>query len=140
MYLAKSIEIFGLSEINRLPTRKQSWDSNGDGQLQKDEADHHWQYGRGTDISVDNSKIDWTGLEIPSSAKVGEKFSINTTQAFLILPYETASTYGGTSFILRGPRSVEVVDQLYHYRYRPNNSAENLMRNFIPILKLKLKN
>ena len=63
--------------------------------------------------------------------KAGQIFSINTTQAFLKLPYETAATYGGTSFIFRNAHTVEVVDQLYHYQYRPNNSAENLTRNFM---------
>jgi len=107
------------------------WDANGDGKLQKSEADIWWLIGGGGNISVDNSKINWTGLQIPASATVGKIFSINTTQAFRTLPYETAATYGGTSFILRGAHTVEVVDQLYHYQYRPNNSAENIMRNFM---------
>ena len=104
------------------------WDANGDGKLQKSEADMRWLTGGG-DIWVDNSKINWTGLQIPASARVGKVFSIGTTQAFLTLPYETAATYGGTSFILRGAHTVEVVDQLYHFKYRPNNSAENIRRN-----------
>ncbi|MBV2245839.1 MAG: hypothetical protein KUL83_01640 [Lentimicrobium sp.] len=105
------------------------WDANGDGKLQKSEADIWWLIGGGDNISVDNSKINWTGLQIPASANVGHIFSINTTQSFLTLPFETAATYGGTSFILRGAHTVEVVDQLYHYQYRRNNSAENIMRN-----------
>ena len=106
-----------------------NWDSNGDGKLQKDEADNWWLNGWGIGISVDNSKINWTGLQIDANVKVGQVFSINTTQAFIKLPYETAATYGGTSFILIGTHSVEVIDQLYHYKYRPNNSAENITRN-----------
>jgi RHS repeat-associated protein len=121
---------FNISVIED-PSGQGGWDSNGDGKLQKNEADNYWLHGGGVGISVDNSKIDWTGLKIPASAKVGKIFSINTTQAFLKLPYETAATYGGTSFILRGAHTVEVVDQLYHYQYRPNNSAENVMRNFM---------
>ena len=120
-----------VSQKEKGPKGQGGWDSNGDDKLQKNEADNYWLHGGGVGISVDNSKIDWTGLKIPASAKVGKIFSINTTQAFLKLPYETAATYGGTSFILRGAHTVEVVDQLYHYQYRPNNSAENIMRNFM---------
>ncbi len=104
------------------------WDNNGDGKLQKSEADSWWLLGGG-DITVDNSKINWTGLKIPVNAEVGKIFSINTTEAFKTLPYETAATYGGTSFILRGAYTVEVIDQLYHYEYRLNNSVENIARN-----------
>ena len=113
------------------PIKGEDWDSNGDGRLQKKEADNYWLKGGGVGISVDNSKINWTGLQIPAGVKAGQIFSINTTQAFLKLPYETAATYGGTSFIFRNAHTVEVVDQLYHYQYRPNNSAENLTRNFM---------
>jgi len=106
------------------------WDSNGDGIFQKSEADSWWLKGGG-DVSVDNAKINWSGLSIPQGASKGSIFAISTTQAFLKLPYETAATYGGTSFKVISPSQVMVLDQLYHYQYRPNNSAENLMRNFM---------
>jgi RHS repeat-associated protein len=105
------------------------WDLNGDSKLQKGEADYWWLYGGGRGILVDNSKIDWTGLTIPPGKGPGQVFSINTTDAFLTLRYETAATYGGTSFIVTGPSEVKVVDQLYHYEYRSNSSFENIMRN-----------
>lgn len=125
-----AFQVWGSTEIIDSPSGQTFWDTNGDGKLQKDEADNWWLIGGGS-ISVDNSKINWTGLKIPASAKVGKIFSIKTTQAFFKLPYETAATYGGTSFILRGAHTVEVVDQLYHYQYRPNNSAENVIRNLM---------
>jgi len=68
-----------------------AWDLNGDGKLQKDEAENWWLNGESIDISVDNSKIDWTGLKIPEGKSSGV-FSISTTDAFLELPYETAAT------------------------------------------------
>ncbi len=63
-------------------------------------------------------------------AKEGDIFAIKTTEAFRILPYETAATYGGTSFKVVGPSEVQVIDQLYHYKYRPSDSLENVARNF----------
>ncbi len=108
-----------------------AWDLNGDGKLQKNEADNWWLTGKGVGVRVDNSKIDWTGLKIPEGKSSGNIFSISTTDAFLKLPYETAATYGGTSFKVIAPSQVEVLDQLYHYNYRPNNSVENWIRNFM---------
>ncbi len=132
----KNWKFVGVGDKVTLPGRNQkstqdpvSWDLNSDGRFQKDEADSWWLNGGGVDVTVDNSNIDWTGLEIPTEARVGQTFSISTTEAFFKLPYETAATYGGTSFILRGAHTVEVVDQLYHYRLRPNNSVENIARN-----------
>ncbi len=40
-------------------------DLNGDGIFQKNEADNWWLNGKGVGVTVDNSKIDWTGLKIP---------------------------------------------------------------------------
>lgn len=105
------------------------WDLNGDGKLQKNEADNRWLNGGG-DVWVDNSKIDWSGLKMPKGQTSGI-FSISTTDAFRKLPWETAATYGGTSFEVVGPSQVRVIDQLYHYQYRSNNSAENMIRNFM---------
>jgi len=119
------------------PTRSQgaaggvSWDLNGDGVFQKNESDNWWINGGGVGVRVDNSKIDWSGLKIPEGKSIGDIFSISTTDAFLKLPYVTAATYGGTSFEVIGPSEVMVLDQLYHYNYRPNNSIENGIRNFM---------
>ncbi len=107
------------------------WDLNGDGMLQKNEADNWWLNGKGQFIRVDNSKIDWTGLTIPDGRSTGDIFSISTTDAFKKLPYETAATYGGTSFEVINPSTVMVIDQSYHYNYRPYNSGENVIRNFM---------
>jgi len=30
-----------------------------------------------------------------------------------------------------GPSEVKVIDQSYHYNYRPNNSVENVARNIM---------
>ena len=111
--------------------QKQPWDLNGDGILQKNEADSWWLTGKGADIWVDNSLIDWTGLEMPLNTSIGKTFSIDTHTAFVDLPYETASTYGGTSFVRTGERTASVIDQKYHYDYRPNNSVKNVIRNFM---------
>ena len=112
---------------------KYSWDLNHDGILQKKEADSWWLNGEGRSIGVDNRKIDWTGLEIPENLADGNLFSINTTDAFIKLPYETASTYGGTSFklIKRQSSLIRVIDQDYHYNMRPQNNTENISRNIL---------
>lgn len=109
--------------------KKQPWDLNGDGVLQKVEADLWGVKGDGESISVDNSKIDWSGLEIPEGKKIGDVFGLETHQAFYKLPWETAATYGGTSFIVTGKNTVKVLDQDYHYKQRPNNSVKNVIRN-----------
>jgi hypothetical protein len=113
-------------------TQGGSWDLNGDGKLQKSEADKQW-LSNGGDVWVDNSKIDWTGLQIPNGLKKDDIFSISTHDAFLKLPFETAATYGGTSFKVINDSQVEVIDQKYHYDFRPNNSAENILRNFLTL-------
>ncbi|MFY7665515.1 DUF6443 domain-containing protein [Flavobacterium sp.] len=106
------------------------WDLNKDGKLQKTEADFWWLFGRGRTIYVDNNKIDWTGLKVPGNKKTG-RFKINTTAAFIYLPFETAATYGGTSFEIIDSNTVKVVDQLYHYNMRSYNSIENIKRNVL---------
>lgn len=116
---------------DELTEGEEEWDLNGDHKLQKNEADLHWNSRLGTDVFVDNSKIDWTGLEIPEGLSKGDRFAISTTDAFLKLPYETASTYGGTSFEVISQNQVRVIDQPYHYNYRPNSSFQNLCRNFM---------
>lgn len=68
---------------------------------------------------------------MPEHKLVGEGFSVSTHEAFLNLPYETASTYGGTSFIRTGKYTAEVQNQSYHYNYRPNNSPSNIIRNIM---------
>jgi hypothetical protein len=56
------------------PGKETPWDTNGDGILQKSEADNWGFYGKG-DIYVDNRNIDWTGLEIPQGTNNGDKFT-----------------------------------------------------------------
>ena len=112
---------------------KQPWDTNGDGKLQKSEADNWWLNGNGKPITVDNRLIDWSGLDTDKidDLKVGSSFAIETHEAFIDLKYETAATYGGTSFKKTGQFSIEVQDQKYHYNYRPNNSPKNIIRNIM---------
>jgi hypothetical protein len=110
------------------------WDKNGDGKLQKNEADDWWLNAKGEDIYVNNALIDWSGLQIPDGLTIGDFFAIGTTDAFLLLPWETASTYGGTSFIIVDTSIVEVVDQEYHYDMRGWNTTENIMRNIATII------
>ena len=112
------------------PSKQQrTWDTNGDGILQKGEADSWYLYGNGEQITVDNSKIDWTGLKMP--LKGNPNFAISTIDAFTDLPYETAATYGGTSFQRTSSKTAIVRDQLYHYELRPNNSLGNIGRNIM---------
>jgi RHS repeat-associated protein len=108
-----------------------TWDINGDGKFQKNEADNWWLNGGGKPVNVNNANIDWTGVKIPKGAAKGSIFAISTTDAFLKLPYETAATYGGTSFKVVSTMHVQVLDQLYHYNMRPNNSIENRIRNYL---------
>ena len=105
------------------------WDLDGDGKFQKKEADNWWLHGGGAPAYVNNAKIDWTGLKIPAKLSVNGGFAISTTDAFLKLRYETAATYGGTSFKVIGTNLVQVQDQRYHYDMRTYNSAENISRN-----------
>ncbi|MFB9109791.1 hypothetical protein ACFFVK_14485, partial [Flavobacterium gyeonganense] len=111
------------------PGKKNKWDLDNNGKLSKVEADLWGVKGHGVEISVDNSKIDWTGLKIPAGVKIGEVFGLETHQAFIKLPWETAATYGGTSFLVTGKNTVKVLDQDYHYKLRPNNSFKNVIRN-----------
>lgn len=83
---------------------------------------------------MNNALIDWSGLQIPDGLTIGDFFAIGTTDAFLLLPWETASTYGGTSFIIVDTSIVEVVDQEYHYDMRGWNTTENIMRNIATII------
>ncbi|TAG17760.1 MAG: hypothetical protein EAZ22_17130 [Cytophagales bacterium] len=110
-----------------------AWDLNNDGILQKNEADKWWLKGKGKPIGVDNNKIDWSGLEIPNNVEDGDNFAINTTEAFKKLSYETAATYGGTSFklISRKYTLARVLDQDYHYNMRNWKSTENVGRNIL---------
>lgn len=112
---------------------KQPWDTNGDGKLQKSEADNWWLNGKGKPITVDNRLIDWSGLDVDEidALKVGSSFAIETHEAFMDLEYETAATYGGTSFKKTGQFTIEVQDQKYHYNYRPNNGPKNIIRNIM---------
>ena len=107
------------------------WDTNKDGKLQKKEADNWWMHGKGKEIYVDNSKIDWSGLELPDDVDIGERFNIETTEAFRELPFETAATYGGTVFEKTGRNKAKVLDQPYHYDIRSYNSIENVVRNIM---------
>ena len=83
---------------------------------------------KGIDVYVDNSLIDWSGLQIPEGLSFGDVFSVETMDAFMQLPMETAFTYGGTCFKVIDNSTVEVVDQLYHYRMRDWNSLNNILR------------
>ena len=107
------------------------WDTNKDGKLQKKEADNWYLNGKGKPISVDNSKIDWSGLELPQELKKDDIFAISTTEAFFKLPFETAATYGGTVFEKTGRNTAKVLDQLYHYKMRSYNNVENFVRNVL---------
>ena len=112
--------------------KKAKWDLNGDGKLQKVEADLWGVKGHRKSITVDNSKIDWSGLKIPEGKGVGDFFSIDTLEAFALLPFETSSTYGGTSFKVTGTNTVEVQNQDYHYKMRNNNtSIMDIGRDFL---------
>lgn len=109
----------------------QPWDTNRDGVLQKSEADYWYLFGNGKEIYVDNRLINWNGLKIPSKLANGKNFAIKTTEAFMKLDYETAGTYGGTSFQKMNSYTARVLDQSYHYEMRPYNSFENIGRNIL---------
>jgi RHS repeat-associated protein len=113
----------------RSSIENEPWDKNGDHILQKKEADWWFLHGKGVGINVDNSRIDWGGLTMWNGIKIGSVFSIETTDAFRDLSWETASTYGGTSFKRTGTNTADVQDQRYHYDMRPNNSLQNVLRN-----------
>ena|GEM_PF-7016632 len=51
----------------------------------------------------------------------------------IVLPYETAATYGGSCFkIVNG--QFRMLSQSYHYDMRPFNSVENVGRNILTYL------
>lgn len=110
---------------------KELWDLNGDSKLSKLEADVWWLTGEGKPITVDNSYINWSGLEMDDSVGIDGPFSISTTNAFKMLPFETAATYGGTSFVRTGKFTAEVREQPYHYDLRDWNKVENIKRNIM---------
>ncbi|MDK7375077.1 hypothetical protein QP519_05935 [Weeksella virosa] len=70
-------------------------------------------------------------MEIPEGYKNGDIFSITSVDAFRDLPWETAATYGGTSFKIIDLENgiIEVQDQKYHYNMHKNNSVKNILRN-----------
>ena len=112
----------GEGKANIRIQRKEPWDLNGDGILQKSEADRWWLIGKGQSIRVNNSLIKWTGLRMPANTPINSRFNVETHIAFIDLPYETAATYGGTSFIRTGVYTAEVQNQLYHYNMRSGGS------------------
>ena len=115
--------------------RKEPWDVNGDGILQKSEADRWWLIGKGQSITVDNSLIKWTGLRMSTNIPIKQgnssKFNVETHMAFIDLPYETAATYGGTSFIRTGEYTAEVLSQSYHYKFRKSFNPVNITRDIM---------
>jgi hypothetical protein len=114
------------------------WDKNSDGKLQKSEADWWIVNGNGKPITVNGNKIDITGLKIPKDQDFeGGSFVLQTTEAFMQLPYETAATYGGSTFKCVDGQW-QMVEQLYHYDMRPIKSdlsfgkkVETVLRNII---------
>lgn len=120
-----------VSGLNHLSQHQQTepWDTDGDGKLSKIEADIWWMHGGGKGIIVDNSKIDWKGLEIPKDLKNGQGFNLSTTDAFKNVPFETAATYGGTYFTKINNTTAKISDQDYHYNRRSWTSKENFLRN-----------
>ena len=111
------------------------WDLNGDGILQKNEADYWYIKGEGKSIIVDGNKIDLTGIDTADLIynKKTNTYSLNTTKAFIQLPYETAATYGGSTFKLVDGKW-QMQPQEYHYRMRDWNSVENIGRNILTIV------
>ena len=111
---------------SKKPTNE--WDLNGDGRLQKSEADA-WGLNNGGDITVDGNLIDLTGFNESNTEKhKNGTYKYSTTNVFLDLPFETSSTYGGSVF-QKVSGQWRMVSQEYHYEYRPNDSLENIFRN-----------
>jgi len=124
--------VAGLNHVHgMIQESKTAWDKNKDGKLSKDEADDWYLNGEGKGIRVDNRKINWDGLTMDDDTKIGGIFAISTDGAFRKLEWETASTYGGTSFRRTGENTAVVLDQPYHYNLRPNSSPKNILRNFL---------
>ena len=114
--------------------RKNFWDLNGDGILQKNEADRWWLIGNGQEIIVNNGLISWKGVRMPINTPINTNFPLDTHRAFMDIPYETAATYGGTSFKRTGLYTAEVQDQLYHYDLRVGGGFANKIRNIMTLL------
>ena len=113
--------------------QKKTWDRNGDGKVQKGEADKWFLVdGKGKSITVDGKKINLDGLkaEHMDYDPKTKTYSLSTTKAFEVLPWETASTYGGSTFKLVNGK-FQMLSQEYHYRLRSNNSLENVGRNIM---------
>ena len=125
----------GKGKANVRIQQKEPWDVNGDGILQKSEADRWWLIGNGQSITVDNSLIKWTGLRMSTNIPIKQgnssKFNVETHMAFIDLPYETAATYGGTSFIRTGEYTAEVLSQSYHYKFRKSFNPVNITRDIM---------
>ena len=121
--------------FNHLVHKKAAWDGNGDGKLQKSEADSHYLNGNGKPITVDGNKIDLTGLDENGMTYDSQKniYSLATLKAFMELPYETASTYGGSLFKLVNG-SWQMLSQPYHYDMRTWSGVENIGRNILTIM------
>ena len=118
------------NEMMHQKKEKAPWDKNGDAKLSKKEADDWWLYGNGEDITVDGNLIDLTGFnEDKASYNAKTKiYCYDTVDAFRDLPWETASTYGGSCFrIVNG--TPQMLSQDYHYNMRQNNSVGNVLRN-----------
>ena len=110
------------------------WDLNSDGILQKNEADNWFMNGKG-DISVNGKNIDLSGLKAEDMTYNPKTkiYTLSTTKAFRVLPYETSATYGGSGFKLVNGQW-RMLSQRYHYDLRSWNSAENVGRNALTIL------
>ena len=118
--------------------KTEPWDKNGDGKLQKSEADWWIVNGNGKAITVNGNKIDISGLKVPANQDFeGGSFVLQTTEAFMQLPYETAATYGGSTFECVDGQW-QMVRQEYHYDMRTVKSGssfgtkvETVLRNII---------
>jgi len=106
------------------------WDTNGDGRLSKAEADNHWLYGNGEEITINGNLINLRGLNMNKARHDPTTgiFSYETIDAFIDLPFETAATYGGFTFRMVNGRP-QMQSEWYHYDMRPNNAIGNRIRN-----------
>ncbi|MXV37289.1 hypothetical protein GO491_01165 [Flavobacteriaceae bacterium Ap0902] len=112
-------------------TQKNSWDLNGDGKLQKIEGDL-WGMNGGGDITVDGNLIDLGELSIEDLTfeKGTNRYLLKTVDAFTVLPYETASTYGGGYFKLINGK-FQMQSSEYDYMYRLNLNFRDIGRDII---------
>ena len=107
---------------------QKKWDLNGDGKLQKKEADIWWLYGNGENITIDGNLIDLKGFKIEKANYSSENdiYCYDTVDVFRDLPLETSSTYGGSCFrIVNG--KPQMLSQDYHYDMQQNNSFRNAL-------------